>query len=225
MKMIKMMIMLAAFAMVLPISAETTEDAAPADAPVTPADAPAAPATIEEIAAGVCAGCHNADGNSVIPMNPILAGQHAEYITKQLMDFKAIGDEPPKRNSPVMSAMVTALSQEDMEKLGTYYAKQKTIPSQITASERLLEAGKIIYLGGNIENGIPACASCHGPNGSGIPPHYPALAGQHAEYTLTQLDMFNKGERTNDNEVMLQVVSRMSANEKRAVSAYISTIR
>ncbi|MBY0474637.1 MAG: cytochrome c4 [Nitrosomonas sp.] len=225
MKMIKMMIMLAAFAMVAPISAETTEDAAPADAPVTPADAPAAPATIEEIAAGVCAGCHNADGNSVIPMNPILAGQHAEYITKQLMDFKATGDEPPKRNSPVMSAMVAALSQEDMKELGAYYAKQKTIPSQITASERLLEAGKIIYLGGNIENGIPACASCHGPNGSGIPPHYPALAGQHAEYTLTQLDLFNKSERANDNEVMLQVVSRMSANEKRAVSAYISTIR
>ncbi|WP_295628385.1 c-type cytochrome [uncultured Nitrosomonas sp.] len=226
MKMIKMTIMLAAFAMVMPISAETTEDAAPADAPVASADAPAAPATVEEIAAGVCAGCHNADGNSVIPMNPILAGQHAEYITKQLMDFKATGDESPKRNSPVMSAMVATLSEEDMKALGAYYAKQKTTTSQIAADEKLVEAGKILYHGGNLSDEIPACASCHGPTGAGIPPHYPAIAGQHAEYTMMQLELFNKAERgSDDNNVMQQVLTRMNPLEKRAVSAYISTMR
>lgn len=218
MKMIKNTVMLAALILAAPISAETTADSGA----VAPA---ASPATVEEIASGVCAGCHNVDGNSVIPMNPILAGQHAEYITKQLMDFKATDSAPAKRNSPVMSSMVMALSQEDMQKLGAYYAKQKTIPSQVTADEKLLGTGKIIYHGGNIENGIPACASCHGPNGSGIPPHYPGLAGQHAEYTLTQLNLFNTGDRANDNNVMQKVVSRMSAQEKRAVSAYISTMR
>lgn len=219
MKMIKNTVMLAALILAAPISAETTADSDAA--PV----APAAPATVEEIASGVCAGCHNADGNSVIPMNPILAGQHAEYITKQLMDFKATESGPAKRNSPVMSTMVAALSQEDMQKLGAYYAKQKTVPSQVAANEKLLETGKIIYHGGNIENGVPACAGCHGPNGSGIPPHYPGLAGQHAEYTLTQLNLFNANDRTNDNNVMQKVVSRMSAQEKRAVSEYISTMR
>lgn len=220
MKMIKNMVLLAALAMAAPLAAEETAAESNA-APATPA----APASAQEIASGVCAGCHNPDGNSVIPMNPILAGQHAEYITKQLMDFKATDVEPAKRSSPVMSSMVAALSQEDMKKLGEYYAQQKTIPSQVAADEKLLDAGKVLYHGGNIEHGIPACASCHGPTGSGIPPHYPGIAGQHAEYTLTQLNHFNTGDRANDNKVMQKVVSRMSAQEKRAVSAYISTMR
>lgn len=220
MKMIKNMVLLAALAMAAPLAAEETAAESNA-APATPA----APASAQEIASGVCAGCHNPDGNSVIPMNPILAGQHAEYITKQLMDFKATDVEPAKRNSPVMSSMVAALSQEDMKKLGEYYAQQKTIPNQVAADEKLLDAGKVLYHGGNIEHGIPACASCHGPTGSGIPPHYPGIAGQHAEYTLTQLNHFNTGDRANDNKVMQKVVSRMSAQEKRAVSAYISTMR
>lgn len=214
MKMIKNTIVVMALALSAPIAAETTTDA------------PAAPATVGEIASGVCAGCHNADGNSVIPMNPILAGQGAEYITKQLLDFKATESAPPKRNSPVMSSMVAALSAEDMKKLGEYYAKQKTIPSQVAADdEKLVATGKILYHGGNIGHGVPACASCHGPTGSGIPPRYPALAGQHAEYTFTQLNLFNTGDRTNDNDVMHKVLTRMSGAEKRAVSVYISTMR
>lgn len=212
--MIKNTIVVMVLALSAPIAAETTTDA------------PAAPATVEEIASGVCAGCHNADGNSVIPMNPILAGQGAEYITKQLIDFKATDSAPPKRNSPIMSSMVAALSPEDMKKLGEYYAKQKTIPSQVAADdEKLVATGKILYHGGNIGHGVPACASCHGPTGSGIPPRYPALAGQHAEYTFTQLNLFNTGDRTNDNDVMHKVLTRMSGAEKRAVSVYISTMR
>ncbi|PXW91313.1 cytochrome c553 [Nitrosomonas sp. Nm84] len=220
--MIKNMIVLMALVLSAPISAETTTDA-----PAAPtSDAPAAPATAGEIASGVCAGCHAADGNSVIPMNPILAGQHAEYIIKQLTDFKATESAPPKRNSPVMSSMVAALSPEDMKKLGEYYAKQKHTPSQVPANdEKLLTTGKILYHGGNIEHGVPACASCHGPTGSGIPPRYPALAGQHAEYTLTQLSLFNTGDRANDNDVMHKVLIRMSGAEKRAVATYISTMR
>jgi cytochrome c553 len=214
MKMIKNMVMLAALAMAAPLSAETTDAAN------------TAPATVTEIASGVCAGCHNADGNSVIPMNPILAGQHAEYITKQLMDFKATENAPAKRNSPIMSSMVAALSLEDMKQLGDYYAKQKTTPSQIAVDdEKLIELGKLLYHGGSIANGVPACASCHGPNGSGVPPRYPAIAGQHAEYTLTQLNLFNTGDRANDKDVMQQVITRLNGHEKRAISAYISTMR
>ncbi|MBL8498802.1 cytochrome c4 [Nitrosomonas sp. JL21] len=230
MKMIKTTIVLIALALSAPLLAET-DDNNTSDTPDTPVSAPAsaptpppAPATVEEIATGVCAGCHSADGNSVIPMNPILAGQHAEYITKQLMDFKATDNETPKRNSPVMSSMVAALTPDEMKKLGEYYAKQKTTPSQAPTDEKLLELGKILYHGGNIEDGVPACASCHGPKGSGIPPRYPALAGQHAEYTMTQLNSFNMGDRKNDNSVMQQVLSRMSGQEKKAVSAYIATM-
>ncbi|SEM93027.1 c-type cytochrome [Nitrosomonas marina] len=179
----------------------------------------------QEIAAGVCAGCHNPDGNSIIPINPSLAGQHAEYITKQLMDFKAEEGEKPNRNSPVMASMVAPLSQQDMEDVAAYYAAQTPEPAgNISSDEDLLEMGKIMYHGGNIENGVPACASCHGPTGTGIPPHYPALAAQHAEYTYTQLDLFNKAERGNDNGVMQKVLTRMSGAEKRAVAEYIQSM-
>ena len=178
-----------------------------------------------ENAAGACAGCHNPDGNSIIPTFPSLAGQHAEYLLKQLIDFKADEGGTAARHSDAMTPMVAALSEEDMEDLAAFYAEQEVTPGQATADEDLLEMGKILYHGGNIENGVPACASCHGPTGKGIPPHYPALAGQHAPYTLTQLDLFNKGERSNDNGVMKQVITRMSGTEKRAVSEYIQGMR
>ena len=142
------------------------------------------------------------------------------------MDFKATESAPAKRNSPVMSSMVAALSPEDMKQLGAYYAKQKATPSQVAVEDqKLLETGKLLYHGGSIANGVPACASCHGPNGSGIPPRYPAIAGQHAEYTLTQLQLFSAGDRANDKDVMQQVITRLNGYEKRAVSAYISTMR
>ncbi len=181
----------------------------------------------KEIATGVCAGCHNVDGNSIIPVNPSLAGQHAEYIAKQLADFKSIDGVPAKRNNPVMGSMVAALSTEDMKNLGAYYAQQKAKPNEVKQDnqETLLKLGKIIYHGGNLENGVPACASCHSPNGSGLPPHYPRLAGQHADYTFTQMKAFNTGKRENDNKVMQMVTNRMTEKEKKAVAAYISGLK
>ena len=181
----------------------------------------------QEIAAGVCAGCHSADGNSIIPVNPSLAGQHAEYITKQLIEFKMPDEETPAiRNSPVMSAMVAALSVDDMKDLAAFYSQQTpTTGISTETDEDVLNLGKIVYHGGNIENEVPACASCHSPDGAGIPPHYPRLAGQHADYTLAQLNAFNEEMRTNDNKVMKQVIHRMSPREKKAVSEYISGLK
>ena len=181
----------------------------------------------KEIAAGTCAGCHNPDGNSIIPVNPILAGQHATYTTKQLMEFKEGDDgEPAKRANPVMGPMVAPLTEEDMRDLGAYYAQQ-TPQAGISneTNEDLLKLGEIIYRGGNLENEVPACASCHAPDGAGLPPNYPRVAGQHTDYTYAQLRAFNKNARKNDNKVMQSVVSRMSAREKRAVSAFITTLK
>ncbi len=234
MKMITSSALIIAIALLsAPISSETIADLQDDDADsnqenVSTApepEVPAAPQTTEEIAAGACAGCHAADGNSIIPANPSLAGQHAEYITKQLIEFQSVDGETPKRNSPVMTAMVAALTMENMQELGIYYSQQEAKPGIVSDDEDLLAQGRILYHGGNIDNGVPACASCHGPTGSGIPPHYPALAGQHAAYTLSQLGLFNTGERANDNGVMQKVLVRMSAQEKRAVSEYISGMR
>jgi len=175
----------------------------------------------KEIASKVCAGCHNADGNSIIPSNPILAGQHPEYITKQLLNFKSQDNKPAERKSPVMAAMVAPLSAEDMKNIGAYYAQQKPTPGAAKDKE-LAEQGKKIYRGGNIESGLPACSGCHSPNGSGIPPHYPRLAGQHAVYTAAQLRAFRTEQRANDtNNVMREIVSRMSEKEMEEVAEFI----
>ena len=175
----------------------------------------------EKIASKVCAGCHSADGNSIIPSNPILAGQHPEYITKQLLNFKSQDNKPAERKSPVMAAMVAPLSAEDMKNIGAYYAQQKPTPGTAKDKE-LAEQGEKIYRGGIIESGLPACSGCHSPNGSGIPPHYPRLAGQHAVYTVAQLRSFRTEQRANDtNNVMREIVSRMSEKEMEEVAEFI----
>ncbi len=179
----------------------------------------------QQIASQVCAGCHNADGNSTIPANPILAGQHAEYITKQLINYKARDNMPAERNSPVMAAMVSPLSPDDMKNLGAYYTSQNPKPG-VAKDKKLAEQGEKIYRGGNIESGVPACAGCHSPNGVGIPPFYPRLAGQHAEYTVAQLRAFRTEQRANDvNSVMRGIVTRMSEKEIQAVAEFISGLR
>lgn len=179
----------------------------------------------QQIATQVCAACHNADGNSVVPANPSLAGQHAEYITKQLENFKSQDGKPAERPSAVMGAMAAPLSAEDMRNLGAYYAQQTPKPG--AAKDKVLaEQGERIYRGGNLESSVPACSSCHSPNGVGIPPNYPRLAGQHSEYVLAQLRAFRTEERTRDpNNVMHMIASRMSEKEMRAVSEFISGLR
>jgi len=179
----------------------------------------------KEIAAGVCAGCHNPDGNSTIPIYPILAGQEPGYTAKQLHDFKAADGETAKRDSQIMAPMVATLSEDDITNVAAYYAQQK--PQSGTVSDAsLVEEGKRLYQGGNLENDIPACSSCHSPNGQGIPPHYPRIDGQHPGYVLSQLQAFRLGTRKNDtNDTMRTIVSRMSEQEMKAVSEYIATLR
>ncbi len=179
----------------------------------------------QQIATQVCAGCHNPDGNSVIPTNPSLAGQHAEYIIKQLENFKSREGKPAERESPIMGAMAAPLSAEDMKNLGAYYAQQTPKPGA-AKDKSLAVQGEKIYRGGNLESSVPACASCHSPNGVGIPPNYPRVAGQHSEYILAQLRAFRTEERTKDpNNVMHMIASRMSEREMRAVSEFISGLR
>ncbi|MCC6915975.1 c-type cytochrome [Nitrosomonas sp.] len=179
----------------------------------------------KEIAAGICAGCHNVDGNSTIPLYPILAGQYPGYIAKQLHDFKAAEGEAAKRDNQIMAPMAANLSEEDITNVAAFYSQQKP-QSGTVSDESLVEAGKKLYQGGNLENSIPACSSCHSPNGQGIPPHYPRIDGQYPAYTLSQLQAFRQGVRKNDtNSTMQTVVSRMSEQEMKAVSEYIATLR
>ena len=180
----------------------------------------------KQIVDTVCAACHGVDGNSVAAANPNLAGQGAEYITRQLQHFKS-----GVRSNSMMNAMVGSLTPDDMVALGIYFSQQK--PKGGTAKDpTLVKAGQSLFRGGVAATGIPACSSCHSPNGAGIPKNYPRLAGQYADYTYMQLKAFKAGERGADKDgkdvqggIMRAIAQKMSDDQMRAVADYTAGLR
>jgi cytochrome c553 len=166
----------------------------------------------------VCVACHAADGNSTTPENPKLAAQHPEYLAKQLMEFKS-----GKRDNAIMKGFAAALSDEDMTNISYWLADQKAKDGFATEKD-LVRLGERIYRGGIADRQIAACAGCHSPNGAGIPAQYPRLAGQHATYTVNQLNAFRSGARSNSVQ-MTGVASKMNDKEIKAVSDYIAGLR
>lgn len=196
-----------------------------ADAPAKKEAPKADPAKGQVIATQVCAACHSADGNSVAPANPKIAGQFPEYLHKQLVNFKAQGGKKAERENPIMAGMVANLSPDDMKNLAAYFAGQKLKPSA-AKDKTLAAAGQKLWRGGNAATGVAACAGCHGPDGSGIPAQYPRLAGQFSEYIEAQLKAFQTGQRANDlNGMMRGVAARMTEKEMKAVAEYAAGLR
>ena len=164
-----------------------------------------------------CVACHSADGNSVNPEWPKLAGQHEGYLVQQLLYFS-----DGERDNAIMKGIVANLADEDRADLSAYFASQKVTFG--AADPKLVELGERIYRGGNSESGVAPCMGCHGPNGAGNPgANYPALRGQHAKYVENQLHGFAEGNRINENSItMMQITaSRMTNKEIRAVASYI----
>lgn len=184
---------------------------------ITSAHAAGDPAKAQAIVGKVCAACHGFDGNSFLPANPSLAGQHEEYLLKQLTEFKS-----GTRSNPVMTGMVANLSADDMRNLAAYYASQT--PKQMGAKDKdLVAQGRKLYRGGNAANGVAACAGCHSPNGAGIAAQYPRLASQHADYVAAQLKAFRAGDRANDpNQMMRSTAVKLTDKEIAALAEYIS---
>lgn len=166
----------------------------------------------------VCAACHGADGNSSIAANPKLSQQHPEYLVKQLQEFKS-----GKRNNAVMKGFASALSDEDMKNI-SYWVASKAAKPGFAKDKELVALGERIYRGGIADRQIAACAGCHSPNGAGIPAQYPRLSGQHADYTVAQLNTFRDGSRANSAQ-MTQVAAKLNDKEIRAVADYIAGLR
>ena len=166
----------------------------------------------------VCAACHGADGNSAIAVNPTLAQQHPEYLVKQLQEFKS-----GKRNNAVMKGFATMLTDEDMKNIA-YWVASKPAKAGFAKDKDLVTLGERIYRGGIADRNIAACAGCHSPNGAGIPAQYPRLSGQHADYTVAQLNTFRDGSRANSQQ-MTQVAAKLNDKEIRAVADYIAGLR
>lgn len=172
-------------------------------------------ARAKKIISGSCFLCHGAEGDSSSEIFPRLAGQHSEYIAKQLENFKS-----GKRNNTAMRDMVAKLTPDEMLAIGRYFEKQ-SVPVEAPKDAGLAAVGKYIYHNGNKYSGVPACASCHGAEAKGTVA-LPRLASQFAIYTETQLKQFNTRERNNDNAVMHSIVSKMTPLEMSAVAEYLS---
>ncbi len=166
-----------------------------------------------------CLACHGADGNSINPEWPSLAGQVPEYLVKQLQDFKS-----GARKNAIMVGMVAPLSERDMEDLAVYFASQ-ALKVSASADMEKAQKGQRLYRGGNAKTLVSACMSCHGPSGQGIPPRFPRVSGQHAVYSESQLLAFKTGKRSNDNEIMTRIAFRMSESEIKAVAHYMSGLK
>lgn len=168
----------------------------------------------------VCGACHGPDGNSTAPIYPNLAGQYPEYLEKQLTEFKA-----GVRRNATMAPNAAKLSADDIRNVAAYLSAQQPRP-HLAKDPVLVAEGQKLYKGGNPGSGVPACASCHGPTGAGIPVQFPRLAGQQARYVQSQLHNFRSGDRTNDGGKMMQVIARkLTDQEMRAVAEYISGLR
>ena len=197
-------------------------------APAMAEDAAAKPdlAKAQTLVNQVCAACHGANGNSPTAANPRIAGQPAAYIALQLAHFKA-----GIRVNPVMQGMAAALTPEDMYALGVYFSQQTPKPMAATDAT-LARAGQKLYRGGDAATGVPACAACHAPTGSGIPKNYPRLAGQYGEYSYAQLKAFKAGERGADMDgkdvngrTMATIAARMSDAQMKAVAEYTTGLQ
>jgi cytochrome c553 len=171
----------------------------------------------QAIATNACMACHTFDGKRGSPANPVLQGQHPEYLVKQLADFKA-----GKRKNAIMQGFAATLSEDDMRNVAAFYASKPPVPGSATSKDTI-SLGEKIYRGGISDRAVPACAGCHSPNGAGIPSQYPRLGGQHAAYTQAQLTAYRDGGRVNVQ--MTGVAAKMNDREIKAVADYIAGLR
>ncbi|WP_343732050.1 c-type cytochrome [Duganella sp.] len=210
------------FVALLAVSATASADDKKPAQPAAPKIDPAKGATLYtdgDNARGLpaCVSCHGAGGNSTIAVNPKLAGQHEGYIYKQLVNFTTAD-----RNQPVMTTYAKMLTDEEKHNVAAWLVMQSAKPGA-AKNKDTIELGKKIYRGGIAEKNVPACASCHGASGAGIPVQYPRLSGQHQDYTVAQLGLFKAG--TRKSVEMATIAKRMSDEEMKAVADYVAGLK
>ena len=171
---------------------------------------------VEELVGAVCQSCHMIDGNSVVPLFPKLAGQQAHYLESRLEAWR-----DGRRPIPVMDPIRDRVRSRDVEALADYFASKTTAPG-VVGNPSLAAEGRLLYLDGNEETGVPACEACHQWDGEGNE-LYPRLAGQHQAYTIKTLQDYRSGARKSDRrEIMNKIAGRMTDHEIEAVAEHIA---
>ena len=192
-----------------------------------PLDLPTADAEAGKQKAKMCASCHGEDGNSSNPVYPSLAGQVPGYIAAQLSLFKS-----GQRKNDIMAGMAAGLSEQDLANLDAYYSSQQIKPGVVSAAEGdAVRRGERLYRGGYAPLQVAACISCHGPQGHGVPPRYPRVAGQHRKYLEDQLLSFKASYETSDvgsrssyGDIMTRIAFLLSDQQIKDVSAYMHAL-
>lgn len=166
-----------------------------------------------------CAACHGPQGISPSGAFPNLAGQQMSYLAKQIMDIR-----DGNREVPQMAGQVDDYSDQDAWNVAAHFAGQEANLGQANDEDaELLARGEEIYRAGDMAKGIPACSACHLPTGVGIGSAvYPGLSGQYAQYTVSTLQAFASGDRSNSpNNVMADIAAKMSDADMEAVANYV----
>lgn len=179
---------------------------------------------VAQIAAQTCAACHGPAGTSAGGPFPNLAGQNEAYLYKQLGQFKGGAGGKPLRSSEVMEPIARQLDDKQMRALARFYSRQLPGPGKAT-DPALVEAGRSVYWKGNPASGLPACVSCHRPNGEGIAPDFPRIAGQHPDYVVQQLNAWRSGTRGGPGKLMSLLVPLMTEEEVSAVAQYVAQLK
>mgnify|MGYP001337451799 CR=1 FL=1 len=166
-----------------------------------------------------CAACHGKDGNSPNGIWPSLAGQGAKYLAQQITAYKS-----GTRKNASMTPLAMMVADEDIREISDYYANQP--PSIADIGDFDYTDAEKLYRGGDIDRNVPACMACHGPTGSGnAPAAYPALRGQHSEYTVAQLKAYKDGTRTTDPQAMMRdIAKKLTEKEMISLGKYISAL-
>jgi cytochrome c553 len=203
---------------VLGLSALEALHAVPATAATPKAAAKSAPMS-PHATCDVCHGVNGGEGNASVH-SPRIAGQSAEYLQKQLDDFAS-----GTRESPIMSSLAKALSEDQRQELAQHYASLSTpyLPEQAPSAQQLDRGHQLAYLGDDTKR-VQACNSCHGPDGIGVLHAAPYLAGQSSDYIASAFKAFKSGTRKNDaGELMRSVAMRLDDTDVAAVAAYFAS--
>jgi cytochrome c553 len=170
-------------------------------------------------AVGTCAGCHGAQGTSIVPKFPNLAAQPANYLASQLKAFRSRSRGDPDALA-FMWGMAASLDDSQIDALAEYYS-EKRAPAGLNVDSTLQTRGKAIYEHGLATQGVPPCGACHGANGEGRV-DFPRLAGQHAQYFMNQMRSFQSNSRSTD--TMRLFANALSTPDLEALAAYIQSL-
>jgi cytochrome c553 len=169
----------------------------------------------------VCASCHGEGGRSDNAGNPSLAGQTAQYLQRQLKDFRSQARSETSQKA-FMWGISALLDDATITGLAEYYAAQQP-PRGIPGNTKLMAEGRRIFEQGLPLRGVRACADCHGDQAEGQA-GFPRLAGQYADYLVNQLRVFRSTPCGRSGVLMKGELRGLTDAELRAVATYLQSL-